>query len=158
MAYTIVGKIINIGAPITLSSRSGVSFTKRELVIAVQKFDPNTGNPYSDRENTPVLTFIGDKGRDLDHFQVGQVVSVSFELTGRTYVDTTGATRYINDVRGYRVEQYVGYGIQPKQPATTDLSQPTNPLQPCAAPQIPQPGPQPAVATLLEQSGDGLPF
>lgn len=158
MANTIVGTIISIGAPLTLSARSGVTFTKRELVLAVQKFDPNTGEPYSDRDNTPVFTFMGDKGRDLDHFQIGQVVSVAFDLTGRTYVDATGATRYINDVRGYKVEQYTRYGVSPQQSVQTAAPQQPYSPQPCVTPQAVTAETQPTPTPPPEQAGDGLPF
>lgn len=141
MAYTIVGTIISIGAPVTLSSKSGATFTKRELVLAAQKFDPNTGEPYSDQSNTPVFTFMGDAGRDLDPYQIGQMVKVSFALSGRTYVDATGATRYINDVRGHRVEPYVRYGVPSY-----------------ATSQVPEASAQSTTPPTQESAGDGLPF
>lgn len=74
MANCIIGQILAIGGTQTLTSNNGNSFTKRTLVVSVRRFDPNTGEPVNDYENTPEFSFIGDRCRDLDQFQVGQNV------------------------------------------------------------------------------------
>lgn len=111
MANTIIGTIVQIGQTVSMSTKSGVPFQKRELVLSVQRYDPNTGQPFSDKSNTPVLTFIGEKCAELDRYQVGQAVTVSFDLSGRSYTDREGQTKYINDVRGYKIEPY---GLRPQ--------------------------------------------
>lgn len=122
MANQIIGTIVLITPPETLKTKSGVSFTKRELVLAIQKFDPNTGQPYSDQSNTPQITFMGDKCQELDRFRPGQVVSVSFDLSGRQYTGSDNQVKYINDVRGYKIEEYRPYGQPSQAPA---YAQPT---------------------------------
>ena len=72
-ANQIIGQIASIGPVQSLMAKNGNAFQKRDLVINVRRFDPNTGEPVTDWENTPKLSFMGDKCRDLDRFQVGQM-------------------------------------------------------------------------------------
>lgn len=106
MANCIIGQILAIGETQTLTSNNGNSFTKRNLVVSVRRFDPNTGEPVNDYENTPEFSFIGDRCRDLDQFQVGQNVCVYFNLVGTRYTPTGGQEKIINDVRPYKIELY----------------------------------------------------
>ena len=39
MAYKITGRVLLIGAPVSLTSKSGTQFIKRDIVITVRKFD-----------------------------------------------------------------------------------------------------------------------
>lgn len=127
MANQLIGTIVSIGQTVSLSTKDGNSFTKRELVISIQKFDPNTGQPYSDKSNTPQITFMNAKCSELDKYQVGQLVSVSFDVTGTPYTDRDNKTRIINDIRGYRIEPY---GVQSHQRPTPAYPQPQYPQQP----------------------------
>lgn len=106
MANSIVGQIISIGQTQSLTSKSGTAFTKRDVIISVRRFDPNTGEPVNDYENTPLFSFMGDRCKDLDQFQVGQNVEISFDLTGRKYTPEGGTEKIINDVRHYKIELY----------------------------------------------------
>lgn len=164
MANTIIGTIVHIGQTVSMATKSGVPFQKRELVLSVQRYDPNTGQPFSDKSNTPMLTFIGEKCSELDRYQVGQAVTVSFDLSGRTYTDREGQTKYINDVRGYKIEPY---GLRtPTYPQPTQAYNQQAYQQPAQA--YPQPvypqqgyGTQQQYATAPQASqpkDDGLPF
>lgn len=122
MANCIIGQILAIGETQTLMSNNGNSFTKRTLVVSVRRFDPNTGEPVNDYENTPEFSFIGDRCRDLDLFYVGQNVCVYFDLVGRKYTPTSGQEKIINDVRPYKIELYgkaAQTGEQTPAPQTT---------------------------------------
>lgn len=133
-ANSIIGQILAIGEVQNLTSQNtGNSFTKRSLVISVRRFDPNTGEPVNDFENTPEFNFIGDRCKDLDQFKVGQNVTVYFDLVGRKYTPQGGTEKIINDIRPYKIELYGR--------VATDQSQ-TAP-----APQAPSPTPQPPVDT-----------
>lgn len=139
MANTIIGAIASIGPTQSLMAKNGNAFQKRDLVINVRRFDPNTGEPVTDWENTPKLSFIGDKCRDLDRFQVGQMVVISFDLQGRKYTTANGETDIITEARPYKIE---AYGQRPSQPATQPMAAsaqaPTYPQQAQAQPQYPQ--------------------
>lgn len=106
MANSIIGSVISIGPTITLTSKTGTPFYKRELVLGVRKFDPNTGEPITDNTNTPCITFMGEKCRELDFVKTGQIVQVFFDLTGRSHTDASGVVKYFNDIRGYKVSPY----------------------------------------------------
>ena len=141
MANTIIGAIASIGPTQSLMAKNGNAFQKRDLVINVRRFDPNTGEPVTDWENTPTLSFIGDKCRDLDRFQVGQMVVISFDLQGRKYTTANGETDIITEARPYKIE---AYGQRPSQPATQPMAAsapaqaPTYPQQAQTQPQYPQ--------------------
>lgn len=131
MANTIIGTIQWIGATQTLSTKSGNNFTKRDLVLAVRRFDPNTGEPITDNDNTPLFTFTGERCRELDNYQQGQMVVVSFDLLGRKYTDAQGQTKLFNDVRGYKIEPYGRAVMQVQQ----QYAQPQSAQQPLMAEQ-----------------------
>lgn len=134
MANTIIGSIASIGPTQSLMAKNGNAFQKRDLVINVRRFDPNTGEPVTDWENTPKLSFMGDKCRDLDRFQVGQMVVISFDLQGRKYTTANGETDIITEARPYKIE---AYGQRPSQPA----SQPMAASAPAQAPTYQQSAP-----------------
>lgn len=156
MANQIIGTIVYISPLQSLTTKSGTPFTKRDLVISIQKFDPNTGQPYSDQSNTPQITFMGDKCQELDRFQPGQMVCVSFDLSGRQYTGSDNQTKIINDVRGYKIEEYRPYGQAPANPPipVADLIPPAETFTPQEAQNNPIP-PQPATSP---KKDDGLPF
>ena len=134
MANTIIGQIASIGPTQSLVAKnSGNSFQKRDIVINVRRFDPNTGEPVTDWENTPKLSFMGDKCRDLDRFQVGQMVVISFDLQGRKYTTANGETDIITEARPYKIE---AYGQRPAQPAPQPMAVPAQqvPTYPQQAP------------------------
>ena len=115
MANQIIGQIATIGPVQNLTAKNGNAFQKRDVVINVRRFDPNTGEPVTDWENTPQLTFIGEKCRDLDRYQVGQMVVISFDLQGRKYTNSDGVTSIITEARPYKIEPY-GQRVAQAQP------------------------------------------
>ena len=137
MANFIIGQILFIGEAQNLTSQNtGNSFTKRSLIISVRRFDPNTGEPVNDYENTPEFSFIGDKCRDLDQFKVGQNVAVYFDIVGKKYTPVGGVEKIINDIRPYKVELYGRAATDQAQPTTATQAVSPAP-QPVAAPQYP---------------------
>lgn len=141
-ANQIIGQIASIGPVQSLMAKNGNAFQKRDLVVNVRRFDPNTGEPVTDWENTPKLSFMGDKCRDLDRFQVGQMVIISFDLQGRKYTTANGETDIITEARPYKIE---AYGQRPYQPAPQPMVAPAQQApsyQPQAA-QMAQPQTQP---------------
>ncbi len=146
MANFITGAIVSISETRNLVSRSGNAYKLRELVISIRKYDPNTGEPVTDKENTPQFVFMGDKCDDLDKFQIGQMVNVYFDLQGRTYTDQSGISKIINEVRPYKIEPYQRPGLQSASP-NQNVAQP-------AQPQVQQPQSQPQ-PNLYQQPNNG---
>lgn len=99
------GRILIISPAVTLTTKSNTSFTKRELILDCTRIDGLTGE--RGYENTPSIDFIGAKCAMLDGFKPGDLVTVSFDITGQKITDeVTKKTRYFNSIRGYRIELY----------------------------------------------------
>lgn len=85
MAYDLTGKVKLIQALQTFDS----GFTKREMVVTVE--DGKYPQEIS-------LEFVQDKVRLLDNIQVGQEVTVTFDIRGREYNG-----RYFNNLQGWKI-------------------------------------------------------
>jgi single-strand DNA-binding protein len=85
MTYELTGTVKLISAPQTFSS----GFAKRELVVTVE--DGKYPQDIS-------VEFVQDKMRLLDDLQVGQTVTVAFNLRGREYQG-----RYFNNLQGWKI-------------------------------------------------------
>lgn len=85
MAYDLTGKVKLIQAVQTFDS----GFTKREMVVIVQD------GKYPQEIN---LEFVQDKVGLLDNLQVGQEITVTFDIRGREYNG-----RYFNNLQGWKI-------------------------------------------------------
>ena len=85
MAYDLTGKIKLIQDAQTFGS----GFTKREMVVTVED------GKYPQDIN---LEFVQDKISLLDNLQVGQQVTVTFDLRGREYNG-----RYFNNLQAWKI-------------------------------------------------------
>lgn len=158
MANSIIGQILAIGEPQNLVSQSsGAAYTKRSVIVSVRRYDPNTGEPVNDFENTPEFSFIGDRCKDLDQFSVGQNVCVYFDIVGRKYTPQGAPEKIINDIRPYKIEPYGRSANQ--QTASTPTPAPQspaqNPNQVSAAPVQPAYQPQPQSQPQAGQAQSG---
>jgi hypothetical protein len=135
MAYTITGRILNVTPTQELISKAGKAFTKRDVVISRIIFDPNTGAPTVDTEDTPIFTLLGSSCSQLDGMFPGAEITIRFELRGRSY-EFEGSRRYSTDIRVLNVSAHAH---------TVDLTAPT------ASPAAPlpsfEPTPAPVAAT-----------
>ena len=119
----ITGKIYGISPIQTISTKSGTTIQKREIILDTTRFDPYTGER-SEFENYPMFEFIGEKCKDLDGYQVGQVVTISFDLQGGFYDAEGGVKKNITKVRGYKIEARTGVQAQPQQQVQPQAAQP----------------------------------
>lgn len=85
MAYELSGKIKLVQEPKSFNS----GFTKREMVVIVED------GKYPQEIN---IEFVQDKVSLLDNLQVGQDVTVTFDIRGREYNG-----RYFNNLNGWKV-------------------------------------------------------
>jgi single-strand DNA-binding protein len=85
VAYDLTGKIKIIQEAKTFDS----GFTKREMVVIVED------GRYPQEIN---LEFVQDKVSLLDSLQVGQEVTVTFDIRGREYNG-----RYFNNLQGWKI-------------------------------------------------------
>ncbi|WP_415886787.1 DUF3127 domain-containing protein [Neptuniibacter sp. QD37_6] len=86
MSYELTGKIKLIQDPQTFNS----GFTKREMVVTVDD------GKYPQEIN---LEFVQDKVSLLESLQIGQEVTVSFDIRGREYNG-----RYYNNLVGWKIQ------------------------------------------------------
>jgi single-strand DNA-binding protein len=86
VAYDLTGKIKIIQEAKTFDS----GFTKREMVVIVED------GKYPQEIN---VEFVQDKISLLDDLQVGQEVTVTFDIRGREYNG-----RYFNNLQGWKIE------------------------------------------------------
>lgn len=114
MANIMTGRIHMILPTETIVSKNDKTrvFTKRTLVLDCTRYDQFTGERGYD--NFPSFEFTGDKCSDLDNYQVGQIVSVSFDLQGNKFVDSNGKERWFTSIRGYKIEAKTMVQPQPK--------------------------------------------
>lgn len=87
----IFGTIHEIGETNTVSD----SFKKRDLIVV---FAENPEYPEYIKFET-----IQDKVELLDEFQVGDEVTVHFNLRGRPWTDKSGKTSYFNSLVAWRI-------------------------------------------------------
>ena len=120
MANTITGIILLIGQTVAVptNNQNGQPFYKRELVLDASRIEQFTGRKF---ENYPKFEFVGNNCAILDQFSVGQIVTVSFVLSGRKS-EKNGQVSFFTNVTGYKVELYQ------RQPQTVQ--------QPVAAPVV----------------------
>lgn len=142
MANQVTGRLVAIGKTETLQTKSGSAFKRRDFLLDARTFDPYTGE-LSQYENLLPLDVGGERCADLDHFHVGDTVTVSFALQGRTWKTADGQEKRLTSVRCYRIE---AYGASPQQLSTAQapVPQPTTAAPAQVSAPRPQPTPQPA--------------
>lgn len=147
MANQINGKILIIEDAVTIPTRNGNTFTKRQVVLDASHYDPMTGQKF---ENYPAFDFVGNRVSELDKFKVGDLVTISFALNGRPF-EKDGKTTYFTSVNGYKIEPYQrpNSGGQQSNAGQTSAPVISQPIQ--ASPQTTE---QPLPAN----GGDDLPF
>lgn len=158
MAYRRSGKVLHLGEMQTLPAKSGNLYTRRELVITVRKFDPYTGFPTDDTQNTPKFIFFGQQCQQLEQLKPGDIVVVHFDISGRTY-EKDGKTEYFTEVRPFKVEISGSASQQAPAPIQQSAQQPSQAVtQPPQAPQYPQQSNTiPPMQTTVTDSNFGFP-
>ena len=126
MAFQISGIIQHIGNTESIPYQGKV-FKKRELVLDCSYRNQLTGQ--IERANYPKFEFTGNHVDDLNGFNMGDIVTVSFSLNG-SRSEKDGQVRYFTNVQGYKIEKYQSRynqqqgGNQPTQ--AVNGNQPTN--------------------------------
>lgn len=115
MANQITGRITEIGQTVQIPSKNGgSSFTKREFILDATTYDPYTGER-SEYENVIPLEFSGDKCAELDRFNQGDVVTVSFVLQGRSWTNQDGELKRMASIRCYKIDARGGVSQSQQQ-------------------------------------------
>lgn len=146
MANTKSGVVLAVGQPQQLKSKGGKTFTKRSLYVDCTTFDPYTGQR-SQYENKIMFDFMESKITLLNNIQVGQVVTISFDLQGSELTEQDGQVKHFTHVRPFKVE--VRQTQQPQVPQQVQGSYP---------PQVPQQGGYPQQQASYPPQNDEPPF
>lgn len=127
MPNQVTGRMLAIGQTVQIPSKTGGGpFLKREFLLDATTYDPYTGER-SQYENVLPLEVSGDKCAELDHFCIGDVVTVSFALQGRQWQTQDGELKRMTSIRCYKLE-----GRTPTQAAAPHPA--PQPSEPAAAP------------------------
>lgn len=118
MINQITGRLIEIGQTVQIPSKNGGnSFLKREFLLDATTHDPYTGER-SQYENIIPLELSGDKCSELDNYKVGDVLTVSFALQGRSWTNQDGELKRMVSIRCFKLEgrkPVVQQSVQPVQ-------------------------------------------
>ncbi|WP_314712586.1 DUF3127 domain-containing protein [Prevotella pallens] len=118
MANTKSGVVLAVGQPQQIQSKEGKVFSKRSLYVDCTTFDPYTGQR-SQYENKILFDFMESKTSLLDNIQVGQVVTVYFDLQGTEVTEQDGRKKFYTHVRPYKID------VRQVQPSNQQPQQPT---------------------------------
>lgn len=143
MANKTVGRIFSISATENIPTKSGNTFTKREVILDVK-------NTYNGQEfhNYPKFEMVGDElCQQLDTFRNNDLVTVYFDLSGNNYTDAQGNVKNYTRVRGWKIEMWQ----KPEQTQETPQQSAT------PQPQVQQTSPSPPQQTSMF-GGDDIPF
>lgn len=149
-----IGRIFVIGPTLSIPSRDGRQFLKRELTLDAAQYNPVTGEKMFD--NFPSFEFSGEKCQELDQYRNGDIVTVSFDIRGRFYKkEGEDEDRHINAIIGYKIERYVpaGHNQQQVQQSPNQIPQQTEAIQVNQAADFP-----PKVDENGNPQSDDLPF
>lgn len=128
MANTKSGVVLAVGQPQQIQSKEGKVFNKRSLYVDCTTFDPYTGQR-SQYENKILFNFMESKTSLLDNIQVGQVVTVYFDLQGTELTEQDGRKKFYTHVRPYKIDVR-----QVQQPNNQPQQQYRQPQQPTYQP------------------------
>lgn len=118
MANQLTGRIEVLGQTQQVASKSGSTFSRRELVLNCARYDQYTGEKIS--ENHPQFEFSGKACEKLDGLNVGDVIVVSFTLQGSWY-EKDGLRRNFTRVVGYDIEVKAREAVTAQSPVQDNL-------------------------------------
>lgn len=123
MANTISGQIYYISPVQDIQTKSGSTIQKREVWLTPMYFDRYSGQPtLEDSAKSIKVEFGSERVSQLDSFNVGDQVTISFELRGYVY-QKDGYDNCITSVEGRSI-----YGVRNAQP-TQEAQQPQQQAQ-----------------------------
>lgn len=106
----VVGKIKEIFSTEEVGSNN---FKKRDIVLTTDEQYPQH----------LLIQFTQDKTSLLDHYQVGQDVTIRINLRGREWINPEGETKYFNTIQGWNIKYTNGQGnnnsTSPRTPQPT---------------------------------------
>ena len=99
-------------------------FKKREFVLEV------VDNPQYPQ--TPIFQFTQDRVDILNQYEIGQMVTVDFNLRGREWISPAGEKKFFNTLEAWKINPAQNQQAQPQVQNPPQTNQPNTP-----APHIP---------------------
>lgn len=115
MANQVEGRVHEIGKIETITTKAGTTFEKQELVLDTSRYDTMSG--VKGYDNFVVLEFNKENVKKLVGLNKGDIVKVSFELTGYQYTNQQNEVKYVTRARGYNLE------VKPTQESRQQVEQ-----------------------------------
>lgn len=103
MSNKVTGRLVNILPPKNIVTKSGKEYTKQEIYLDAVRYNPETG----EQEFSTLLsfTFFADSAKLLEGYNLNDIISVYFSLSGFTTVDEqTKETKVFTQIRPYKIE------------------------------------------------------
>jgi len=107
----LIGKAIVVSNVIQVTD----SFKKRELVIKTDEQYPSE----------ILIEFVQDKVDLLDKVSIGEDLKVHINISGRSWANTQGETKYFNSIKGWRIEKLEQTSTQ-QEPASQTFQPSSN--------------------------------
>ena len=100
--FELTGKIEKLSSIMAVPTKSG-SINKREVILTILRYDPNTGEPTGE-PNHVAFEFSGERDvPKLEAYKEGDMVTVAFYLSGRNYTGKDNVERNFTKVVGYDI-------------------------------------------------------
>lgn len=96
------------------------SFKKREVVLRTEEQYPQP----------LIFEFAQDKTAELDGYNEGEKVKVSFDVRGREWKAPTGDTKYFVSLRGWRIQREGAAAPQAHAPQAPQAAAPSYEMPP----------------------------
>lgn len=104
--FELTGKIEKLSSIMAVPTKSGSNINKREVILTILRYDPNTGEPTGE-PNHVAFEFSGERDvPKLDAYKEGDMVTVAFYLSGRNYTGKDNVERNFTKVVGYDIQGY----------------------------------------------------
>lgn len=109
---------MRVSPGVELTSRSGKSYRKGEVVIVPPSFDPQRREYYYNTADSLKFSFFGRCADDLDDIAVEDEAEVEFLLQG-SRVERNGVAELFTNVRGIRIRRTDVPGRREAQPVNS---------------------------------------
>lgn len=104
--FELTGKIEKLSSIMAVPTKSGSNINKREVILTILRYDPNTGEPTGE-PNHVAFEFSGERDvPKLEAYKEGDMVTVAFYLSGRNYTGKDNVERNFTKVVGYDISPY----------------------------------------------------
>lgn len=144
MALTIKGKIYKV-LPVASKEHNGKTYLNRDVILDCSTFDQYTGER---RDNFPSFNFYGSKCEELNNYNQGDIIEITYNLNGSKYPDkVTKEEKYYTKLSAFKIER-IGQN-QPTQSCPPQDYQPQGMHAQANAPQS---------VSDFEKEDDDLPF